>query len=65
MVLEKDGEDRLGPLCRKGRNITWRQVGEENPTYKKKKNKEGWKAKWMDYVLLRNCLLKHFTEGKI
>jgi len=52
MVLEKDGEDRLGPLCRKGRNITWRQVGEENPTYKKKKTrKDGRLNGWTTFCL--------------
>jgi hypothetical protein len=35
VVLEKDGEDQLNPLCEKQRSITYSQGGKEHPTYNK------------------------------
>jgi len=39
MILRKDGENHLDRSCEKLRNITWKQRGEEYPTYDK--NKDG------------------------
>jgi hypothetical protein len=59
-VLEKDGEDRLDRSCEERRNITQSQGRREYPSFK-----ETSKIKRIAYILRRNCLLKHFIEGKI
>jgi hypothetical protein len=59
-MLEKDAKDQLDPSC-------------ENEEVLDTVNKEGniprpikrRKAKWIDYILCRNCLLQHVTEGNI
>jgi hypothetical protein len=60
MVLEKDGEDQLDRACGKCRSIMCSKGEEEYPTKIKRR-----KANWIGHFLLRNCRLKHVTEGKI
>jgi hypothetical protein len=53
------GEDQLDRSCEE-RNVTQSQGGKEYPTFN-----ETSKIKRIAYILRRNCLLKHFIEGKI
>jgi hypothetical protein len=59
-LFDKDGEDQLGRSCEKRRNITKNKEGKEYPTNNKRR-----KANWIGHILRRNCLLRHFIEGKI
>jgi len=57
VVLEKDGEDRLGRSCEK--NEMFHNVNEEMyvpDTLKRRK------VNWIGHILRRNCLLKHVIE---
>jgi hypothetical protein len=59
VVLEKDGEVHLDRFVRNG--VLHRVRVERNILHRVK----GMKAKWIGYIWRRNCLLKHFIEGKI
>ena len=59
-MLEKDGEDQLDRSCEERRNIAQSQGGKESHMFN-----ETNKIKRIAYILRRNCLLKHFIEGKI
>jgi hypothetical protein len=60
VVLEKHGEDQMDRSCEERRNITQSQGKKEYPTFN-----ETSKIKRIAYILPRNRLLKHCTEGKV
>jgi hypothetical protein len=58
VVLVKDG-DQLDQLYEKWGNIRVKEDRNILQTIKRRK------ANWIGHILCRNCLLKHFIEGKI
>jgi hypothetical protein len=51
---------QLEQRCEKWRSITKSQGPQKYPTNNKKRRK----AKWIDHIMRRNCLLKRVIEGK-
>jgi hypothetical protein len=60
VVLEKDGEYQLDRSCEKRGSVA-RVKEKRNILHTVEKRKSDWSG----HILRRNCLLKHFVEGKI
>jgi hypothetical protein len=59
VVLEKDGEDQFDHHVR-NEEVILRVNEQRNILHEIRKRK----ANWIGHILRRNCLLKHFCEGK-
>jgi len=61
-VLEKDEEDQVDRSCKRIKKEILHRVKEERGIAHKLTRRE---ADWIGHILLRSCLIKHVTEGKI